>query len=356
MPYKTFTLEELKDIAEKHTQVTIRESTTGVLLFINRGARLLGMFPKKNGHNVLWVYSGIRVSLEQRQWMIGGERLWVSPERSFYYENARDFEGFHVPAGMDPGDYRQTGDLVFENDFSLIDCAGNMIYDNSLMKRHFSLIEDPYTTGLAFAGVQVNELVSVTATEQPLCGWSLAQVYTCGPEKAGTSLFPIKAEGTILPYFRPIPADRADVQDGYARFRMDASDIYKFSIKPEDTVFDNPTKAVYVSPTPQDTSAWTCTIKRTNDMPRSQKECVDQAKGDPDGPKGAIQSYNNGPGFADEELPFCEIELQLAKGIVEDGRTVSTATHELLAYAGTREEMLAIAGKALQISGEPVVY
>jgi len=356
MKPKNFTFQELKSLIETNTQIIVKESNTGLLLFSVYGARLLGLFPLKNENNVLWVTDNIVESIQKGQWMTGGERVWVSPERSFFYENPRDFIGFHVPAGIDPGEFDITGDLCFTNRFSLLNCEKNETYDNCLTQRSFSLIDDPFQTQLPYAGVTIQESIRIPQTHLPMCAWSIAQVYTCGTNNPGTALFPIRPGGTIVPYFNQIPDSRAYVKEGYARFKIDAQSIYKLGIQPEDMIFENEVKAVYISPCPHNES-WFCIIKRSNDMPRSQIECVDVARDNPSGPKGAIQSYNNGPGFSGgNNVPFGEIELQLSTGKTIGEFTISEASHQLLSYYGTKNEMLELAKHALLLNVIPEIY
>jgi hypothetical protein len=355
MSYKTYTLEELKEIAGKHSSVEILESASGAALVTSYGARILGLFPERSGTNLLWVDKDLGNLMSKESWMVGGERLWIAPERSFFYENPRDFEGHHVPAGLDPGNYVKSGDLVYDNSFPLLDLISNELFEGTTTRRSFESIEDPYRTGLAYAGVRINDSISAPSTSCTFSGWSIAQVYTCGPETAGTALFPLKAGGTILGYFVPIPADRADIQHGYARFKIDADKVLKFAIAPEDIVWNNPCKGVYVSPMPG-SDTWFCVVKRSDDLPRNQQECVDVSKADPEGTMGAIQSYNNGPGFGEKETRFGEIEIQFAKGTADGGKCTSSATHELLGYVGSRDQIVGVAQTALGLGDTPELY
>lgn len=354
--FPTTKLEEITKITKKHTKVVTKETTNGTLVFTEYGARLLGLFPNNKLPNLLWVDSKLDEKMAEGNWMIGGERLWIAPERNFFYENPRDFDGFHVPAEIDPGEYDQIDELTFESNFALLDYHTNETFDNSIARRQFQVINDPYNTGLDFAGVQIKDLLSISSPNMTMCGWSLAQVYTCGKGKPGTALFPIKPSGKILSYFSPIPSTRASVEQGYAKFLIDSAEIYKFAIMPEDMVFSNPIKAVYVSPFPN-SKEWFCIVKRTDDMPRSQAECVDIARDNPNGPRGAIQSYNNGPGFGGGEvIPFGEIELQLNKGAFVNNRTISMAIHDILGYAGKKEEILGLAMKLLRSQEIPKIF
>ncbi|MFW5775563.1 MAG: hypothetical protein ACOCW2_04660, partial [Chitinivibrionales bacterium] len=266
------------------------------------------------------------------------------------------FEGFHVPAGIDPGNYAQLADFTFCNEFSVLNYATNETYDECIEKRIFSPIDDPYQSGLAYAGVSITDMVSFPAPDLNISAWSLSQVYTCGPQRSGTALFPIQNSGKILNYFDPIPADRAEILDRYARFKIDSDAFYKMAIRPEDMVKDNRCKIVYVSPDPK-TDAWHCLIKRSDDIPQSQQECVDAPREHPDGEKGAIQSYNNAPGYTSPDtVLYGELEMQLQKASNVHGRTVSEATHELLGYTGRKEDVLSLAQRALGTDSIPELY
>ena len=86
---------------------------------------------------------------------------------------------------------------------------------------------------------------------------------------------------------------------------------------------------------------------------------MDMAKNNPDGPKGAVQAFNTDHGSSKENLiiyPCGELGLQLTKGIVKEDHTVSSATHELLAYIGSKDAMFELAQEALQLDALPTVY
>ncbi|MFW5775066.1 MAG: hypothetical protein ACOCW2_02150, partial [Chitinivibrionales bacterium] len=69
MPYPSLSLEQLKVITAKHSDVIVSETASGAMLFTTYGARLLGLFAEKNGHNLLWVYAGLEQSMSSGQWL-----------------------------------------------------------------------------------------------------------------------------------------------------------------------------------------------------------------------------------------------------------------------------------------------
>jgi hypothetical protein len=354
MPNKTFSLKELETVARAHTGITVERSGTGAFLATELGARILGLYPDTGLGNTLWAPEKLDEKMRHKSWFMGGERLWIAPERDFFYENPRDFDNHRVPASFDPGEYTATGPLTYENHFSLLNVMRNDVYDSCTARRAFAPLDDPYSSGLAFCGIAVNDTITIDTPAVTMCGWSITQTWVRDETACGTGLFPVRPGARLLGYFGPIPADRAEVLDGYARFRLDAAEVYKLAIRPEDIVFENPAKAVYVSPYAE-ADKWFCLIKRSNDIPKTQQECVDPSKADPHGPKGATHSYNNGPRFGDN-MPFGEIELQLAKGVTNNGSTTSAAAHELLSYAGKKGEIMELAAAAMGLKLAPVIY
>ncbi len=360
MRERIFSFEQLKSIVEKYADVIVRETKSGRLLFSRHGARLLGMYPDADSDNVLWVNEDLEKTLEEHHAMVGGERLWISPERNFYYENPRDFEGYHFPWEIDPGEHKYIESktaIIYKNTFSLLEYNQNKLFDNSFKKRSFKPINDPYKTNLPYAGVSITDSITVNDTEIKMCAWSITQVDTCGPEAPGTALFPVKPNCQYISYFDHIPPDRIDIFVQYARFKVDGRYSCKLGLRPEDIRLDNICKAVYLSPTHYNRSIWSCVIKRSNDIPRTQDDCVDMAKSNPEGPKGAVQAFNTDHGSIEPEALLCgELGLQLTKGVAKDSKTVSKGKHELLGYIGSKDELIELAKRALQLDETPELF
>lgn len=354
MSYKNYSIKEITDSVQDHTGTIIKETTTGALVFTEFGARLIGLFPSRDEPNTLWVATDIQNRIKNHSWITGGERLWIAPQRDFFFEKPLTFDGFVVSEEIDPGKFRHQGVLSYQNIFSLTDYRRNQIYNKSIAKRAFSIINDPYGSDLPFAGVKISEHLTIPASFIDICPWSITQVTTCGPSQPGTALFPTKKGSSLMKYFGTTEADCSTVDKGYARFKIDSQKACKQAVRPEDIVWENPAKVVYLSKYPE-SSTWFCLVKRSDDLPRNQSECVDVTPEDPEGEKGATQVYNNTYDPADYQ-PYGEIELQLKKGVTLNGLTKSDANHELLGYTGTRDELLKLAQQILQIDELPVIY
>ncbi|MGD9202358.1 MAG: hypothetical protein PVI26_12400 [Chitinispirillia bacterium] len=360
MVYKTFSCNELETLTGKYTDVINKELNGSVLLFVKFGARLLGMFPDGEGDNVLWVNQELEKMLQISQAMIGGERLWISPEKSFFYENPRDFEGHRIPSEIDPGDYsciRNDEEIIYENVFSLLEYDKNELFDNSIEKRQFKIISDPYNTGLPFVGVKITDTIIINDLNIEMSAWSHTQVYTCGPENPGTVLFPVRQNSAFINYFNTIPENKGSIYYEYAVCKIDAQKFYKIAISPDDTVENNPCKIVYLSQTESNKSIWKCVIKRSLDLPKNQNECLDISKHNPKGLKGAIQILNPGYSLSYELMhPYGELEFHFPRGIPVGDQTISKADHELLSYLGSKKDILELARTALKINYLPVIY
>jgi len=357
MHYKTYSFNTLNEIVSKHTAVEIVESNSGAMLFSEYGARLLGMFPKLDASNTLFVHKNLDAHFTIGDWKIGGERLWIAPEREYYFENPRDFEGFHVPAVVDPGEYNVSDNLTYVNRLSLLNLVTNELHDSTEFKRVFTPISDPYNSGGAFVGVSIHDSITVKNTTDRFAAWSLTQVYSGSAEHPGTVLIPLAPSGSPLHYFRAIPTDRLLENDGCLSFRIDGSDEYKIAVSPEDARCATDAQMAYLCPYPEN-DLWFCIIKSSQDVPSTQDTCVDTPRSDPQGPKGAIQSYNaNCFDLEDgDDSQFGEIELQMSKNTTKDGTEISSGTHQLLSYAGTRDEMIELAKTALKLETMPTLF
>jgi hypothetical protein len=248
--------------------------------------------------------------------------------------------------------------VVFKNVFSLLEYDRNKLFDRTIGKRTFTPIADPYATHLPYTGVSGKDWISVNDPHIQMCAWSIVQVYTRGQEHPGTALFPVNPGTGFISYFDEIPPGRAADGAGYIRLKIDGNFSCKAGVRPEDLVMGNPCKAIYLSPSAGDDDTWLCVVKRSDDIPHNQKECVDMTKNGPADAKAAVQVYNTDHGSKEDMIAFpCgELSLQLKKGTVQHGVTVSSGVHELLSYRGTKGELLELAKTILRLSATPELF
>ncbi|MHA2394203.1 MAG: DUF6786 family protein [Promethearchaeota archaeon] len=345
-----FTKEELYSTIEDNTELTELESEEGSIIISEYGGRPLGVFPKENCFNLLWVNPNIKNSIETRSHEIGGDRYWISPERDFFYKNPETFKDWFCPNGLDPANYEI---LVNSENFCTVS-SGVFVVNQTTKQgmqgeitRQFKLIKEPYSTGVSYCGIEILDDCVFYKPNLKINGWSLATVISGGSENPGSVLVPTMKNPTPLSYFRTIPEDRIKIGESYVAFKIDVDDIYKLAIRPEDINFKRPAKIGYIVKIPN-SREYGFLVKLSDDIPENQIECFDVSRDHPDSEIGVIQSYNsespNKP-----ILNFGEIELQLKIFKTVDNASHGKATHQLFGYIGTKEEILHVVEKYLGI-------
>ena len=375
--------DQLLETIEKHGVPLFQrdDKEGGTIVTIPRGARVIGLFPSSQGNSAcaMWINPNIQNILAgtAEDWegegagSIGGERLWVSPERNFFYKDSKTFDTWMCQLPMDPGEYEELASddesVLYQNVLDLNDGLRGVTYRNVTMRRRIQAIEAPCPesacTGLAYAGVQItDEVIFPEADEDPrACPWSLTQITPSRNGASGTVIVPTGRRAEPVGYFGEIPADRLRVADDHVAFRIDARDIYKLGLRAEDLPSEGPARIAYMKNVfsasiggehPSNTGEWLLVIKESEDVARTNADAVDPALADPDGPRGVIQSYNGGPKEpGDTGYPvFGEIEMQF-RPLRQDakGAWSSKATHRLLAFQGSREAIVAAAETLLGV-------
>lgn len=83
------------------------------LLLLERGARVLGLYPSENDDNFLWTHpalataAGARALFSAGGWPNpGGDRTWLAPEHALFFgDELPSWEHYRVPPELDPGSF-----------------------------------------------------------------------------------------------------------------------------------------------------------------------------------------------------------------------------------------------------------
>ena len=321
-------------------------SANGSILISEYGGRIIGV--SVNGSpNLLWVNPNLEKVLEDGGFNVGGLRVWVSPERNFFYKNPEVFGEWFCPSELDPGNFRivdfTKSSATLESKFKLRDILNNELLNITIVRD--IVVEDADDCGLA---IHVREsLIASGFRKSRISLWALAQVYP-GRGGIGTVAVPVRRKAEPIHYFGPIPKNRLKVTDNHIAFLIDGGHVCKLGVKPEDFRFRGWASIGYFAEAPwSDGKAFIITME-TCCAPRFQAECLDVAKADPEGAKAAVQSYNSGPNA--EWLKFGEIELQFPASTLTNGIQFSTASYTVKAYVGGLEETLEKFREVLKIS------
>jgi len=335
-----FTKESLISHVGNSTQLVELENEECSAIVSKHGGRILGIFPTKDSKNMLWVNPNIKEELTAKNWNIGGDRYWISPERDYYYKNPEKFEDWFCPTGLDPANYDILGNssstCTVSTNLSIINHSLKVRY-NGEITRQFTLIKEPISTGVSHCGIEYVDDCVIYSPNVKANGWSLTQVISGGVNSPGTVLIPTKSDPKPLSYFRIIPEDRLKIGEKHVAYKIDIDDIYKLAIRPEDIDFSKRAKIGYVIKIP-DSDVYGCIVKLSDDVPKSQDECFDVSRDHPESEIGVIQSYNS-ESPDKSSLQFGEIELQLNSFETIANTSLSKAKHELLGYIGTKDEI-----------------
>ncbi len=351
-----FTRKALLAAVENRTKLTELNSGEATAIISEYGGRLLALFPRSECYNLLWVNPNPKNIIKTRKRAIGGDRYWISPERDFFYEQPETWANWICQSSLDPGNY----EFLDSNEISCT-ISNNLFIQNMRTKlgyqgeitRQFKLVKEPYKTGISYCGVEFLDDCVFYRPNLQINGWSLATIISGGLKNPGTILIPTKSNPKPLSYFRNIPVNRIKVGANYVAFKIDVNDIYKLAIRPEDIDFSRPAKIGYVLKMP-DSEDYGFLVKLSDDIPRTQNECFDVPRDHPDSEIGIIQSYNS----ESPEKPilnYGEIELQLNQFKTIDNTSHGKAKHQLFGYIATKEEILGVIEKYLNITS-PILF
>lgn len=346
------------------------------VLLLARGARVIGMFPNNDtdANNVLWVNPAIERLLTGKleDWVeggmgsVGGDRLWVSPERNYYYKKPQTFTGWFCPREMDPGSYQRQHcggqSVTYENKTPLTHYGTGALHSDVRMSRSFVPLSTAslgvaVEKSIASVGVRTVESLRVpeNAPDIEIQPWVLTQIPVGTAEKPGTVIVPVRKGAEPIGYFGTIPSDRLHQSADHVSFRIDALSIFKLGVKPEDVPSGRPTEIAYFLHLESNGQAMLL-LRRTHDAPVSQKECYDASKADPEGVRGAIQAYNHGPTNGADYPYFGEMEIQLRPLRREPDGWYAQAVTDLWAFQGARQTVLDLIPKLLKLGGEAFLF
>ncbi|TXT62941.1 MAG: hypothetical protein BAJALOKI1v1_820001 [Promethearchaeota archaeon] len=346
-----YTREDLISILKNFTTYSeLHSKQNGSVIISEFGGRPLGLFPKKNNISLLWINPELERVLQKKDSGIGGDRYWLSPERTFFYKKPETWEKWFCPPGLDPAAYtlkeESSSKCTLRSPLSLTNQFTKQKYMGSMI-RTIEIIKEPFSTDVDYCGIQFTDECSLNYPNPQLNGWSLATVISGYINNPGTVLIPTKHKPTPLSYFRPIPKDRLILGKNYVAFKIDVNEIYKLAIRPEDIDFSRNAKIGYFLKIPHH-EMYGFLIKLSNDIPRTQKECFDVARDHPNSEIGVVQSYNS-KSPKENKLQFGEIELQLNKFEMQNDISKGKAIHQLFGYIGNKEEILDVISKYLGI-------
>jgi hypothetical protein len=321
---------------EGFTKTLVLENEAGSTVLTEYGARILGVFIGGR-QNPFWVPGKLQELISRKERDIGGNRLWVSPERNFFYKRPHSFEGWFCQQSLDPGNWQvessSKSSVTLEEELELEDFLKETKINLSL-SRQISSSGIRVKKDLGCVKLKVREAMLARGNlKNGISLWSLTQI-----RPGGTVLIPTRPKAKPIHYFSKIPRDRLKISRDHVSFKIDGMAVYKLGIMPEDMVQPGFSRIAYY--VEHDENDVFLILMKTLMAPVNQEECVDVAKADPLGPKGCIQSYNSGP-----DLGFGEMEFHFKPAVKIKDSWISHADYDIDVFSGKRGEVLRILKK-----------
>uniref|UniRef100_A0A7J3MWK2 Uncharacterized protein n=1 Tax=Ignisphaera aggregans TaxID=334771 RepID=A0A7J3MWK2_9CREN len=341
-------IDDFLAILNKFTRSVIIKKNDARVIIGERGGRIIWISIGEDS-NLLWTHPRIEKVFEANEWNQGGLRTWISPERNFFYRDPENFRGWFCPHTIDPASYRivKSGNsrVVLEGEISAQDKLHNVDL-RGYIRKEIELLE-------VYRGIVRLRVREGLLVDYPLRVnlWILAQV-PITEAGVGTVLIPVKPMAQPIHYFVEIPPNRLTVKTDHVAFKIDGCFTSKIGVKPEDLRELGRAEISYVAKF--NSGDWYMLMLSTKDAPIGQEDCLDVPKLNPEGLRGAVQSYNSGP-EAFSDIRFGEIELHFSPAINIAGKNLSTIEYELIGFVGRREQVISKIRRMMKIK-TPKIY
>jgi hypothetical protein len=181
-------------------QGTLTNPTEGYITVLENGSRVYEVRVNSDEPTALWTNEA---AFTNKEWNIGGERTWISPEIDFFINNNHKYQ---VPDQLDPGHYNLEAYNDYVKTAQIMELTNQRTQQSAQLhlEKTYSLLENPfkasyhsrfdYVLDVPYVGYQCVTDLSLSSTytsasgrqEEFICNaWSITQV----PE-GGTVLIP----------------------------------------------------------------------------------------------------------------------------------------------------------------------
>lgn len=241
-----------KQIEQRYKEMNLNLTSVKVgedyeILVTEHGGRIFGPF-REDGESVLWV-NGVFHDAEKfaefvkdRQWNLGGDRLWIAPELELFCTAPEKFdESYTVQGEMDPGNYEMKQDergVYLDNSATMEVLAGEGTKSYEL-KRTIRPAADPLKymknvsfDTLSYAGYFQDIELKDTAPDKKMYlePWILTQI-----NPGGKVLVPYLGNFEFVDYYIPVDENCQKVHDNYVELTITGDRKYKTAYRAANT-------------------------------------------------------------------------------------------------------------------------
>lgn len=241
----SITLEQAKNMLEKFDLAyeTISLDDGYTILCTKRGGRILGPFAGEQSESIFWMNEAFKDEkqferfLQDGDWNMGGDRVWIAPEIPFFIPDRADFFGsYTVPKELDPGNYsieKRENTVFLQQSVALQtyhERCGEKRFD---MRRKIGCAKNPLRTakqfdklmqGVQYCGFEQEIEIEARDTDTSIYleTWSLTQV-----NPKGVLLVPQSGMPEYLDYYEPIEPQMYRIEDGKMEIDVTGDVRYK---------------------------------------------------------------------------------------------------------------------------------
>ena len=211
-------------------------------LVLEHGGRVIGLYAPNVNHNLLWTHPAFESASSTERFFrstdwhnSGGQRTWLSPEKSFFLPNYPTTFEYYQPRQLDPGRYYL--EMQREGIRLNVECVLDDLYSRSQIHvaieksirgaadplRHMS----PHRAN--YAGITLCsqlKLLNPTNCVSRVSLWSLLQV-----PHGGELILPTISKASAVVYFGDIAQEDVQIEDHSVSYRMTAKGKQKLGFE-----------------------------------------------------------------------------------------------------------------------------
>jgi len=322
--------EQLSNMDQKF--YVLNSGRDGAMMVLPSHGRILGLWSDRQREDHFWVNPTFLESANSKseQWQNpGGHRIWIAPEREFFFKNLSDPFGTHfVPASVDPGSYKckvSSSEVLLESEGVAHAYASNTAVEFGVSRKIrvycSSEIEEFFgkSCPAAAAGYEESTSVQFDCSQQVRVGaWSLVQVPLGGKVSAAT-----KNSGQYT-VFLGEPAEMIERSQNMLTVDFPQSQESNFKIGLAVSAVSN--RIIYIQERPDGTVLALIKIFQVGE----EEDYVDTPWTEPEKSGSAVQLFYGG------EFGFGEIEAHSGKFETTGQRCSTRLKVKVFAFSGSR--------------------
>jgi len=324
----------------------------GAYVVLPYGARVIGMYPTPDAENVFWVDPQLQTAADLRQALtreavLGGDRLWLAPERGLFFKGSKEADGVAMPTSLDPGRWLVT--KATKHAVKLLDhvdtpyhlAPGTRV--RATLERSIRMCHSPFSDALTalpvlarvkFVGYEIATRLELLAapTDTFYVGlWFLIQMCT-----AGYAYVPTWGRPVVTDYYEPTGPDYLRVSDDHVRFRLDSLTRHKIGVRKVEVTG----RAAYLR---DDVGGQSVLVIR-NFFNNPSGHYADVPLHTPAGTQDSVQFYNHKTGglagFGELEFHGPGLKLGMSEPVLYD-------TNQVWVFSGARADLVQVAARLL---------